>query len=74
MLLPPSRINEAPQFKRGLKTASLHNAGSHFLAKLTSRLDRRGALQFSFGKLSGRRDIGPRTPTPGPILLRLRLD
>jgi hypothetical protein len=23
---------------------------------------------------SGRRDVGPRTPTPGPILLRLRLD
>jgi hypothetical protein len=23
---------------------------------------------------SGRRDIGPRTPTPGPILFRLRLD
>ena len=23
---------------------------------------------------SGRRDIGPRTPAPGPILFRLRLD
>jgi hypothetical protein len=33
-----------------------------------------GVPQFSFGKLSGRRDIGPRTPTPGPILFRLRLD